>query len=616
MRRDKVARRRTWAILVGIDRYRHLPELRNSVRDVQLVRQLLTEHFGILPKQLCTITDNDATRSQLLDALLNTIKGWRSRPDDQLLFFFAGHADVGLLHRRRAWYIAPVDARVHRGKPQWDTVISGAEIRQVEAIFGGAHVLYAFDACYAGMQAKAEAPSQSRVKSAYAIVAGRGDDPVLDDSGSGHSFFTESLASALQGWAPIETDDDAAFRASDLHTYLKNDVPRRLRKSRSRRVQYPFGIQLQTSEQGDEFALVPVQRRLPQATIQALFSPLVGVRRAAVTGMTALPPEYDQLKFAALQRVSTDESPTVRAEVAAQVAAFTNKASLELSATLLVDTDDLVCIAAAHSMSRFTGDLQPQAVDALRRAKLRKDGRVRREIQFGLAKLGDSQSVRAVIRDLPARAGSIRREIIGVLRHLVTGSVSEQELSDFVLSMLRSTDWRTRRAAAEASGELGLRSTVGALVRLATDRKQHFMVRYSATEALGHLGTDIAAAAVQTVLASDPSLFARTAAAEALGTLDAPGRSSTLRVALERDDEWRVRRAAAEACGFVQDARTLPSLVFASDDPHFRVRQAVAWALGELGGEDAERALNVLVRDRSSLVRRSAERSLGELRRT
>jgi HEAT repeat protein len=54
-------------------------------------------------------------------------------------------------------------------------------------------------------------------------------------------------------------------------------------------------------------------------------------------------------------------------------------------------------------------------------------------------------------------------------------------------------------------------------------------------------------------------------------------------------------------------------LLSAADDAHFRVRAAVAWALGEIGGQEVQKVLGTLATDRSSLVRRSAERSLSQL---
>ncbi len=604
---------RTWAILVGIDNYRSLAPLRNSVEDVGLVRRLLVQEFGVSPAKIVALSDSAATRTELIDTIVNKIRKWKPSKSDQLLFFFAGHADVAKLKRRRTWFLAPVGARIRKGIPDWDTVVTGTEIRRLEETFGGAHILYAFDACYAGMQVKTDAPKKQRVKSAYAIVAGRGGDPVLDEGGKGHSFFTESLATALQGWAPIDTDERGRFRASDLSAFIKNDVPRRLRKRRLRLVQYPFGVQLKISEQGNEFLFSPSSQRLPAATIQALFNNLVHVRKAGVAGLADLDASYSDLIFTALERLVTDDSAAVRAEVAFRLGEYARKVEIEPLVTLLQDDDDIVAITASHSLARAGSRFRVQAIKALKAARVSSHGRRKRIINFSLAKLGDVQSARAVVRDLPIQEGSIRREIIDVLRHLAGTSISDRELTELLQSSLRSNEWRTRRAAAEATGELGLKSATGTLVRLATDLRQHFMVRYAATEALGHLGTELATDAVQKVLILDPSLFARTAAAEAIGVMGGSDVGPQLRHALERDQEWRVRRAAAESCGFLREFDAVASLLSAADDVHFRVRAAVAWALGEIGGQDVQKVLETLATDRSSLVRRSAERSLSQL---
>jgi HEAT repeat protein len=140
------------------------------------------------------------------------------------------------------------------------------------------------------------------------------------------------------------------------------------------------------------------------------------------------------------------------------------------------------------------------------------------------------------------------------------------------------------------------------------------MVRCAAAEALGHIGRGPAGNAVRKALRSDPSLMVRTAAAESLGTIGGPDAVDYLTTTVGGDGEWRVRRAAAEACGFLQDSRAVQTLQHAADDAHFRVRMAVAWALGEIGSDEARDALRSLSqKDRSSLVRRSAVRGLERL---
>src|SRR3989442_739034 len=124
-----MADRRTWAILIGIDKYRHLPRLENSVADAELVKQVLMRDFSIHPRMIRLVTDRHATRNALLRLINDTIpRRWDVRPSDQLFFFFAGHADVALKKSRRTWYLAPIDARPKSdGAPDWQTVITGGE---------------------------------------------------------------------------------------------------------------------------------------------------------------------------------------------------------------------------------------------------------------------------------------------------------------------------------------------------------------------------------------------------------------------------------------------------------------------------------------------------------
>lgn len=282
---------------------------------------------------------------------------------------------------------------------------------------------------------------------------------------------------------------------------------------------------------------------------------------------------------------------------------------------LLRDSDENVAIAAARALPVACDNNRKPAIAALNSIRTKTEGRLRRAIDFSLAQLGEARSIRAVLRDLPNEQGSIRREIIDILRHLPGSAVSRSDLTDLLQSLLRSQEWRKRRAASEAIGELGLDGAVGTLARLATSHSEHYMVRCAAAEALGHIGRGPAIDAVQHALRTDVSLLVRTAAAESLGTIGGATAVNDLTNALDRDDEWRVRRAAAEACGTLRDGQAVHTLRSAADDPHFRVRMAVAWALGEIGNDEARETLQSLSKhDRSLLVKRSAARALERLR--
>jgi len=611
---------RTWAVLVGIDRYKHLDRLKNSVADVELLKTVLLRDFGFQPRMVRTLTNSAATQKSLLRLINDTIpRRWDVKASDQLLFFFAGHAEVALRDRRRTWYLAPVDARVNaRGVPDWETVVTGSEIRRLEETFAGSHILNIFDACYSGMQFKAEVPRKRkvRVKSAYAIVAGREKEPVLDEGGAGHSVFTESFVTALDGWAQMQVEDDGSFKASDLHTFIRRDVPRQIRKRGLKPIQRPYGSPLKPSEQGEEFTFRPTVRRLPPSTTQALLNDLVDVRQTAVSRLPSSAESGPDLVLSALQRIATnEESPIVRTAIATQLGRFETDSSLALLKTLIRDNDEQVAIAAARSLPIAAKRDASAAVRILNAVRPTASGRLLRTIDFSLAHLGEARSVRSILRDLPTEQGSIRREIIDVLRHLSSAAISRDELTELLRPYLNSEEWRKRRAASEAVGELGLVGAVGTLARLATQVKQHFMVRCAATEALGHIGGGPAGEAVRQILPTDPSLLVRTAAAESLGALGGVDALDFLITALRTDEEWRVRRAAAEACGFLQDTAAVEPLSNASDDSHFRVRLAVAWALGEIRSKDCLTTLNAMkMRDRSRLVRESAKRALEHLK--
>jgi hypothetical protein len=77
------------ALLVGIDRYRHVGQLEGCVNDVRLMGALLVDAFGFPPAQVTTLVDEAATRDGILAALDRLVAD--TRPDDVVVFHYAGH---------------------------------------------------------------------------------------------------------------------------------------------------------------------------------------------------------------------------------------------------------------------------------------------------------------------------------------------------------------------------------------------------------------------------------------------------------------------------------------------------------------------------------------------
>jgi Caspase domain len=86
-----------WAIVVGINQYKFLPQapLKFAVADALAMRSFLCEEAGFKPDQVLLCGDGgeefsrDSTRSTLRDILLHQIQ--RAQKADNLWFFFSGH---------------------------------------------------------------------------------------------------------------------------------------------------------------------------------------------------------------------------------------------------------------------------------------------------------------------------------------------------------------------------------------------------------------------------------------------------------------------------------------------------------------------------------------------
>ncbi|MGB3239513.1 MAG: caspase family protein [Geitlerinemataceae cyanobacterium] len=108
---------RKLALLVGIDRY---PEtiygsngfpLTGCVTDVQLQRELLIHRFGFQPDDILTLTDEQATRSQIETAFIAHLTDG-AQADDVVVFHFSGYGSrIPLSESAQSWEntLVPVD---------------------------------------------------------------------------------------------------------------------------------------------------------------------------------------------------------------------------------------------------------------------------------------------------------------------------------------------------------------------------------------------------------------------------------------------------------------------------------------------------------------------------
>jgi HEAT repeat protein len=226
-----------------------------------------------------------------------------------------------------------------------------------------------------------------------------------------------------------------------------------------------------------------------------------------------------------------------------------------------------------------------------------------RVVGFGRVSDAIAQRVaeRAVERYLRARIPE--KYTLPVLRALGRHAVPH------LAQALQDEDWRVRRAACKALGEIGDAQAVPHLVQVLQDWDRG--VREEACKALGAIGDP---QAIQHLIQAlqDREWWICHAACAALGAIG-DSQAIPLLVQILQDTEGRVRRMACEALGEIGDPQATPHLIQALQDEDSMVRRVACEALGRIGDPQATPHLAQVLQDWDRGVREEACEALGEI---
>ncbi|MGD2064620.1 MAG: caspase family protein, partial [Nitrospirota bacterium] len=255
---------RYYGLIIGNQRYQHLPHLDTATDDATAVDRLLRERYGFQTTLLL-----DANRYQILSTL-NQLRE-RLTDQDNLLIYYAGHGELDRVNLRGYWL--PVDAEPE-SSANW---ISNVAITDVLNAMSAMHILVVADSCYSGALTRSSLarlePGMSegarnkwlgimaKTRSRTVLTSG-GLEPVLDSGGGGHSVFAEAFLDILAANAGILEGQ-----------HLFREVSDRVRQvaSRLQIEQVPEYAPIQhAGHESGEFFFVPRKGR-PTA---ALFGPL------------------------------------------------------------------------------------------------------------------------------------------------------------------------------------------------------------------------------------------------------------------------------------------------------------------------------------------------------
>lgn len=78
------------ALLIGIDSYQQVPDLRGCVNDVELMRALLIGKFDVAPENIEVLTNSRATRQAILATIRSHLID-KTKPGDIVILHYSGH---------------------------------------------------------------------------------------------------------------------------------------------------------------------------------------------------------------------------------------------------------------------------------------------------------------------------------------------------------------------------------------------------------------------------------------------------------------------------------------------------------------------------------------------
>ncbi len=131
-----------YAVLIGINKYKYWMPLKNPVKDVKDIKEILQSDYYI--DQFFELYDEQATKVSILTLfqdLINTVK-----VDDSVFIFYAGHGHLDNLTNSGFWI--PVDGGVNQlAQENW---IGNSSIRGLIGNIKSKHVLLISDSCFSG----------------------------------------------------------------------------------------------------------------------------------------------------------------------------------------------------------------------------------------------------------------------------------------------------------------------------------------------------------------------------------------------------------------------------------------------------------------------------------
>jgi len=223
----------TYAIIIGISKYKEVPSLQFAHRDAQAFEALLTSPAGgNVPKaNIEVFLDEEATRNNVADAISITAR--KAKLGDRVYFFFAGHGDMEDLTQIENGLLLLHNSPNGNYFGMKDDVLELLDLKRYLSPLAqrGIEMIFIVDACHSGnlkggiegMQLTAQSLSNAWGKE-YKILSCQPNQLSQEGSqwGNGRGLFALQLEEGIKGLADLNGDGTVSF--AEVQQYILQKV--------------------------------------------------------------------------------------------------------------------------------------------------------------------------------------------------------------------------------------------------------------------------------------------------------------------------------------------------------------------------------------------------------
>ena len=227
-----------WAVVIGIDQYPHIRQLKYAVSDAGLFYDHLVKRNQIPAENVVLLLNQDATLTKIRSVLGTDLKN-KAGKDDMVVIYFAGHGaterdaqspDGDGLEK----YLLPFDADL---KDLYATALPMEELSRIFNRIRSERLIFIADSCYSGasggrtigmdgMRASISEAFIDRIaggKGRVIMTASGANEVSAEKDELQHGVFTYFLIEGLKGAA--DTDRDGLVTVDEAYNYVSKHVP-------------------------------------------------------------------------------------------------------------------------------------------------------------------------------------------------------------------------------------------------------------------------------------------------------------------------------------------------------------------------------------------------------